>query len=537
MFETNPIELVNNLRETLKIYIPTTLPISRRYPELQKAFVALVERKNLVEGPYVEGLPDFEKGGSLRMLLKSEGGYLHDGFANLPTDVLDRPLHLHQERALAEACKNEKSLIVATGTGSGKTETFLFPIAQRLLTDPAPNMPGVRALLVYPMNALANDQLFYRIAPLFGCCLNTHKITFGRYTSQIHAHAARRDEEYKLKNNTKLMSILNHSIPDNWLLTREEMLENPPKILITNYAMLEHLLLLPRNAPLFLHNALQCIVLDEIHTYSGAQATEVAYLLRKLKNRLKIDYPIQVFGTSASLATGTGADKMLLSFVSDLFGEMVHTVIRGKRIPHRRLSEELSTSFSLNEDDWIRVGALLQRLISENPRDLQPNHWNMNITNSEGGKIPSLKSDKPFPQALEEVFRENAEIRAVAAMLHEKAIIRFDDLAQRVFLTGDNDQKKYEALSALMHLGMISRHEPESFPLLPSRYHIAVNGIEGVSVKLSPNRKEGWSDIMPFRHFRDDKGAPYYPLLVCRRCGQPYVEGYASSSGSSLFNT
>ena len=82
----------------------------------------------------------------------------------------------------------------------------------------------------------------------------------GEYKSQ-------REEESRLKQNEKLIKALGgtNKIPANWLLTREEMLQTPPKILITNYAMLEHLLLLPRNAPLFYHNTLQSIVLDEVH--------------------------------------------------------------------------------------------------------------------------------------------------------------------------------------------------------------------------------------------------------------------------------
>ena len=93
------------------------------------------------------------------------------------------------------------------------------------------------------MNALANDQLFYRIAPLFGRYLAQFGITFGRFTSQIQANSTRRDEEDRLRNNRRLMAGLGvESIPTNWLLTREEMLASPPSILITNYAMLERLI-------------------------------------------------------------------------------------------------------------------------------------------------------------------------------------------------------------------------------------------------------------------------------------------------------
>ena len=320
MSEHNPLVLYNRLRGTLRRYIPTTLPISRGYPQLRQAFRALIDDRELVKGPFLEALPDFEKGLPLRALLRGQGGFLHDGLSALPAHVLDRPLHLHQEQALRAACQDGQSLLVATGTGSGKTETFLYPVANRLLDDSEPGRAGVRCLLIYPMNALANDQLYYRIAPLFGRELGDAGISFGRFTSQIRAKTRRDDEMSRLRENDKLMEALGGQIPKHWRLTREEMLDNPPSILITNYAMLEHLLLLPRNAPLFAQDRLECVVLDEIHTYGGAQATEVAYLLRKLKNRL--GYPF----------TGIQEATEIRSAVSVLGDTSVRTEGKGVRI-------------------------------------------------------------------------------------------------------------------------------------------------------------------------------------------------------------
>jgi hypothetical protein len=228
MSETNPLELAYDLRSTLQRYLQTSLPISRNYPLLRDEHQRLIKNHPLVRGPFVEALPDFEKRNTLRELLRSSGGPVHDGLGKLPADVLDRPLHRHQADALTYACLNRESLLVATGTGSGKTECFLYPIAHSLLDDPQPAKPGVRCLLIYPMNALANDQLFYRIAPLFGRYLAEFGITFGRFTSQIRANAKRPDEEDALRTNQRLINLLgNRTIPTNWLLTREEMLNSP----------------------------------------------------------------------------------------------------------------------------------------------------------------------------------------------------------------------------------------------------------------------------------------------------------------------
>lgn len=535
MLETNPLELVKTLRNTIERYISTTLPISRRYPKLQGAFLSLLKDQSLVKGPYVEALPDFEKGKSLRSMIKSSGGFLHDGFLDLPQNILNRSLHLHQEIAITLAARELQNIIVATGTGSGKTETFLYPIAHHLLSNSKNTSPGVRALLIYPMNALANDQLFYRIAPLFGHYLRSHNIKFGRYTSQIRAHTPRQEEEYKLKSNDKLMMALNNIIPENWLLTREEMLEDPPSILITNYAMLEHLLLLPRNAPLFAHDTLKHIVLDEIHSYSGAQASEIAFLLRKLKNRLNLSNPVQVFGTSATLSGEKDTDEQLTQFASNLFGEKTPTIIRGKRTPHFRLTEKIDSSFSLSAEDWISVGKILQILYEKNTNEVKTADWNSILLERKLKNIPLLDDSLPFECALEEEFRRNVEIRKIVQHLDRMRNKCFKDLASEIFDSSIRDSDKYEALSAIMHLGMWARSSSELFPLVPTRYHIAANGIEGICVNLSPRNDEGWLHIKPFRNFTNENETPFYPLLVCRRCGQPFIEGY--SDGMKLHNS
>lgn len=521
MAENNPLILYRNLRDTLRRYIPTTLPISRNYPQLTQAFQDLLEAEELVKGPYIEALPDFEKGGLLRNLLAENGGFLHNAFSQLPDSLLDRALHSHQQEALISACQDNKSLLVATGTGSGKTECFLYPIAHQLLSDPDPDEPGVRCLLIYPMNALANDQLYYRIAPLFGQQLAEQKISFGRFTSQIRANTSREEEESRLRGNDKLMQALGDKIPSHWRLTREEMLERPPKILVTNYAMLEHLLLLPRNAPLFAHNTLKTIVLDEIHTYQGAQATEVAFLLRKLKNRLNINQPLQVFGTSASLPSGTDNDEKIMSFAKDLFGEDVHRVVRGTRIPHARLQKKQQL-FSLDVDAWCGIGKILNQMIEDG--FLNPKEWTFLVDEEGiGHQVPALNNGISFGHALEEVFSRNKEIRHVSVILDDGGVLEFKKLAELVF--GKNDQQACAALSAIIHIGMLAKADDNGFPLLPGRYHIATNSIEGISIRPSASVSEGWSAIKAYRYYADELGL-YYPLLVCRKCGQPFIEGF-----------
>lgn len=535
MNDTNPIELVDDLKAVLERYIATTLPISRRYPQLAERFRDELSRQPLVVGPYVEALPDFEKGVSLTDLLISNGGYLHNAMGAIPT--ADRKLHKHQQAALELSAKHHKSLLVATGTGSGKTESFLYPIAHDLLTDPEPDKPGVRALLIYPMNALANDQLYYRIAPLFARYLAEHGITFGRYTGQVKANIKRQEEEHRLLGNSKLMHAMGDPahIPKNWYLTREEMLKDPPKVLITNYAMLEHLLLLPRNEGLFKANALRFIVLDEIHTYRGAQATEVAFLLRKLKNRLGVRDSLQVFGTSASLAEGEDADEQLKEFASGLFGERVEEVVRGKRLLHHSLHAPTQAGFSLSVPEWMAFGKVLESWAQLTEIEQSAERWNEQVeVQGLSNPVFRVPTDKVLGLYLQQVFSANREVRRVANTLDAGGVLDFRVLARQVFEDASylcTEPDRYRALSATIRLGMLARADDGGFPLLPGRYHLAVNSIEGISVLLS-NSGEGWSKLKAAKSHLDSDGV-YFPLLVCRKCGQPFVEAFEEGGGLS----
>jgi len=533
MADPNPIAFAADLRKVLARYITTTLPISRRYPRLAAEFRALLDREQLVQGPFVEALPDFEKGEPLSKLLQSAGGFVHNSLGKLPTAA--RPLHRHQEEALRRAIVDKESFLTATGTGSGKTETFLYPIAHEILCDPDPQRPGVRALLVYPMNALANDQLYYRVAPLFGRYLQDHGVTFGRYTGQVKAGATRDEEEGRIWTNPKLMEALGHpsQIPKNWLLTRNEMLADPPKVLITNYAMLEHMLLLPRNAGLFATNSLRFIVLDEIHTYYGAQATEVAFLLRKLKTRLSVDKGIQVFGTSASLSESEGADEELKKFASDLFGEPIARVIRGKRMSHTELATTNANLFSMSAAQWQLLGATMQEFVQLDRSEQTVDSWNRYLDSVDGLsgelKIVGQAPDGAAATHLVAVFSRVEEVRRVAHVLGTGKVVRYQDLAQQVFNDYSLDTQSTEAaLSAVIQAGMVARRTSTEFPLLPGRYHLAVNSIEGL-VALPAAGDEGWSKVRVGRSHADEDGH-YFPLLTCRKCGQPFLEGWKSST-------
>ena len=536
MADLDPLELRRELRGTLERYIATSVPISTmRAPRLATAIRQALSDPNLplVLGPFLESLPDFEKGESIGDLVDASvltpqwRALAASGFESL----LHRPLHRHQECALRLA-HEQRNYVVATGTGSGKTESFLYPVIDRLLRSNDLHEPGVRAVLVYPLNALANDQLYFRIAPLLIRQLGNPGITFGRFTGQVRSTATREQEQSRLLENEALVRTLNlnNEIPATWLLSRAEMLASPPHILITNYAMLEHLLLLPRNAPLFRSARLQFLVLDEIHTYAGAQAIEVAFLIRKLKTRLRMaSGQIRVIGTSASLDAGRGKD--LVRFAEDLFGEPFGSpsdyVVTGNRQLHSTL-RGVQPDSSIDANAWIKAGAVASELRER--EDVTTDDWNELC---EAHRIDEfiLPNDMPLGKALVHRLSKNREIHGVAVQL-ERGLLDFEQLAKTLFPTNSVDLGN-KALHGLVATAVLARSDADSFPILPARYHLAASGIEGGVVRLNADEPEGWSDFKPKRSHEDRGSVPYYRVLACRNCGEPYFEGWRMGSGVS----
>ena len=212
----------------------------------------------------------------------------------------------HQRTAFSRlAAGVGRSTVVATGTGSGKTECFLFPILD--YCRERAGAPGIKAILVYPMNALAADQArriartIDRTPPLRG------RVTAGVFVG---------------RDNQPQRSAHKTMGRDHVVTDRDTLRERPPDILLTNYKMLDYLLVRPFDFRLWRHNGpdtLRYLVVDELHTFDGAQGTDLACLIRRLRVRLGASGDTLICaGTSATL--GEEADEAeLLAYVSRIF--------------------------------------------------------------------------------------------------------------------------------------------------------------------------------------------------------------------------
>ncbi len=371
----------------------------------------------------------------------------------------------------------------------------------------------------------------FRIARLLFRDLGDPGITLGRFTGSVRATASRGQEEAKLVETPSFRNNFDDAphAPRNWRLSRQEMLKRPPHILITNYAMLEHILLLPRNRALLAQADLRWLVLDEIHTYTGAQAIEVAFLLRKLKTRLGIPAGrLRCAGTSASLDPSRKDE--LAEFASRLFGEPFpageDAVIMSERQPHAALREGKSEK-NIGPQPWIAAGEVLAALRESG--DLEDEDaveiWNDRVA-AKGCPEFVLESGCLFGDALLARLAKLRELRRVSDLLARRSL-PFSQFAERVF-AGHPPAAARKALAALISVGVFAKPStPGAFPLLPARYHLAASGVEGVALRLSADDPERWSDFLFGRNApASAEEPPAYSLLVCRNCGEPYIEAW-----------
>ncbi|MEB8339440.1 DEAD/DEAH box helicase [Streptomyces endophyticus] len=214
------------------------------------------------------------------------------------------PPYQHQAKAwerLSTLHGPARPTLVTTGTGSGKTESFLIPVLDHCRREKARGRSGVKAVLLYPMNALATDQAG-RIGQYLAQS-ELAQLTAGLYIGD------RPDTDFR-----RVMT------------RREEMRVSPPDILVTNYKMLDLLLQRGEDQPLWQGADIAYVVLDEFHTYDGAQGTDVAMLLRRLASATGQSRPGQPLGTicpvatSATLGEGSGQDRGILDVAAQVFG-------------------------------------------------------------------------------------------------------------------------------------------------------------------------------------------------------------------------
>ena len=291
----NPILLARHVQDSLRELVHTTLnTTSPAFEGMVDRFI--VEPENFMKGPWISVDMPF------RQIDGAKEGTWTQPFAEVPLRFAP---YQHQTDAFARLSgESMHSTLVATGTGSGKTESYLWPILDHCRRNKG--KPGIKAILIYPMNALATDQA-RRIAAAISSISSLNGLRAG-----IYADAEPKNATYEVTSD----SVITH---------RETMRRSPPDILLTNYKMLDYLLLRGRDKTLWALNdpkTLRFLVVDEMHTFDGAQGADLALLLRRLKYRLNTpEGHLICVGSSATLGSSDEAATELRRYAETIFGE------------------------------------------------------------------------------------------------------------------------------------------------------------------------------------------------------------------------
>lgn len=491
-----PTEASKVITEQYKRYLTTVFQIKDE-PYATQFRQLINQQKTFAYGPFLDVTESFEKGKTINQLIHSS--VLSDEFSKIDLP-LTRPLYRHQEESIIKIFEGH-NLVVSTGTGSGKTESFLIPIINHLMRELENNTlsTGIRALLIYPMNALANDQI-ERLRKLLA---NYLEITFGSYTGQTREYYKDALADYRQLNEGKVPK-------KNELISREQMKEAPPHLLITNYAMLEYLMIRPDDEVFFNKNHSsnwKFIVLDEAHVYTGSTGIEVSMLLRRLKSTVH-SQNIQFILTSATLGDKDD-DEKVAQFASDLCSTKFLTsdVIRAFRVKPIADKETSLIDFNFYHE--------LASKIESKSNNIEF----MNIFDSYGFQF---NRNEPISSALYDIVLHDERYIQIKSMMDSpKTINELSKLLQM----DDNDISSFVTVA--------SYAEKDGIKLFDARYHMFLRASEGVFITLPPSGK-----LMLTRQqkYYEQNGTEYkvFEISTCSSCHALHIIGKINKETHTL---
>ncbi|MEU5875595.1 DEAD/DEAH box helicase [Glycomyces sp. NPDC047369] len=428
--------------------------------------------------PFVALNPFFEPGGRVDKLAAS--GLLHPECANIfQTDKTEngvvcngRPIILHKhQRDAIEAAQRGESYVLTTGTGSGKSLSYIVPVVDKVLRerDASPARRGIRAIVVYPMNALANSQKQELEKFLSrGYPEGDEPVAFARYTGQE---------------------------PES---EREKIRKNPPDILLTNYVMLELLLTRPEERQKLIGAArgLQFLVFDELHTYRGRQGADIAWLIRRVRDACNAP-DVQCIGTSATMATeGSPAEQReeVAKVAAELFG-----LADRPRVIGETLVRACSGDAAAVTAERIAAPAAPAR-------------------------YSDLAAD-PLASWIEQRFGLRADDTGTLVRQDPTTI---EDAAEALSEeTGAGRDACESALRKTLLAGSAAKHPETTRPLFAFRLHQFLSKGDHVYTTAEPEQirkfTRDYQVMVPGTADALGRGKRLYPLAFCRDCGQEYL--------------
>lgn len=566
---SSPITIHDSLQDLYIRYLESAIPLRHEALSVERE-VLFRTNGNICQPPLIEPIPRYTETVTLREACEkiASANSAHPAmrtlgeFASFAARGLfpaDRKLYAHQLRALQAVAIEQRHIVVTTGTGSGKTECFLLPVFEALVRESVEwkglnRRRAVRAMLLYPLNALAEDQMV-RLRRAADSVRSTEgedgsrewlkreradRIYFGRYTGRTpvpgRPGAERKRELTQLRRAAEATARavaddhrLRYQFPcfhdsaEMW--DRWTMQALPPDILVTNYSMLNIMLMRSIEASIFedtrrwLKESEQHVfhlVVDELHSYRGTSGTEIAYLLRLLFARLGLtpdSRQLRILSSSASLEDSPRGRTFLSEFFAtdsarfEIIGGAPDRPVPSVTQPLAGMAQVFAGFTNRWHQD--RIGAVL---------DLATRL-----------KQPPPKTSAPSV-ALAEVL-DRAEVMAALLEDYEKPETP-EQLAQRMFV----DSLDKAAISGLLHAVCEARvgPRPADPAPLPVRAHLFFRNVPGlwactnrhcrVVTPTGDDRPIGKLYARP--RLSCECGSRVLDVLVCSGCGDVFFGGY-----------
>ena len=417
----------------------------------------------------------------------------------------NRFLYTHQSEAVRTAHATERNaerpaLVVTAGTGAGKTESFLLPLLDDLIAHPRNDDSGIRALILYPMNALVNDQ----VDRLHQWLLGQSDLTLFHFTGDTPEDGDRANkagirpylgkEAFRMRTRRQARGI---EEPDGKKRNIETMGRGPcPDILITNYSMLEYMLSRPQDA-VFFGPTLRTLVLDEAHLYTGTLAAEITLLLRRLLLRCDRQ-PKQILQIATSATIGSGEPGELENFAATIFSKPINSVqaIRGRRKetiwPEPEPPTHPVSPETVNACAWLTEATLQNDDNGDAFFPTDPDACSQ-LAASLQSLVSATRVDKALADAKKHTARLLNHALQYSPVIGQMKTILEEREAQKgmsleslcVALWNRKDPAAVRAVISLLQIGASAREHTGDLPLLPHRLHLLARSPETISVCLN----------------------------------------------------
>lgn len=452
------------------------------------------------------------------------------------------PLYMHQLQSVEAGAKSEPDdrpgIVVTAGTGGGKTESFLLPVLNELYRRPRRSPRGIRALVLYPMNALVNDQ----VERLDNWLRDQARATFFHLTSETpeDTRAANRDgvpetghHRYRTREQAR-----GREGRDGKKLDIDQ--RGPaPDILVTNYSMLEYMLCRPQDA-VFFGPALEAIVLDEAHLYAGTLAAEITLLLRRVALRCGRT-PKQLLHIATSATLG-GDEDDLVAFAAKIFSKSPDRIVPvlGNPADLQLLDEQppdlTPDASKIAKTSWLPKGTIELKngkpALRQDDAECRQLSADLEQLVAVGSIESALTAADGTPgKLLYGALAHSPIIRRLAESLSTGATVSLGELSEQLW--NQRDAGTVQATATLLRLSASARQRATDQPLLPHRLHLQVRAPGGLAVCLFPTCDGPTSQHLHPLGTVQDHGAeqcrhcksPSYPLLRCDNCGQWALAG------------